>query len=593
METPNQGAPTNAPNQDPSQKEASQARRCFSNLERLTQQLSAYPPGHPAIENAIKAVTGTLKELFKNTDRLSVEVHPHSFVLYGTEEEVWETEEPRDFCFLLSRDGIFLFHFLAGIDDAEIKRFAEVLNFLIDNRNDPSIDSNAILFEASFSYIAYEALDESLAALAGIDLDVRNRDTPQEKEAIEDLFNDAFEKDKDEGDGDNVAGEYQINVANPAERLRKIDVGSREFLSLEDDAKSKLMNLRKGFTEHRELEHREGEILSAILGAKPKPTLRIQAVEQIGEVMGALLKTKQPWEALSFLKLIHAWRDRFGPEVAQELKDVVAGCFTRRRNQELIRQLVRSEPRERRMILQMFNALHLESTSEDLARVLGWEIDEGARADVLRYLQERAKYGFGFLEDTLPEIPYEHAEPLFELLQRGMPHSRKALLNVITADVTPDMKARALEAMHGHWGDPLEIRDVLAPLVKANSTDVRVAAARSVVEATPQHTVRVLGPLFGPDLRGRPEEEVRELTHLLVTKGGPQGVEKLRGLIQIRGLTSTEAERELAITVARALVRSPIPPVVKLLDDIANDWRVTGRIRNTCKEIVGMMKMGT
>ena len=154
------------------------------------------------------------------------------------------------------------------------------------------------------------------------------------------------------------------------------------------------------------------------------------------------------------------------------------------------------------------------------------------------------------------------------------------------------MKARALEAMHGQWGDPREIRDVLVPLLKVNATEVRVAAARAIVEATPQHTVRVLGPLFGPELRGRPEEEVRELTHLLVTKGGAQAVEQLRGIIQIRGLTSSEAERELAITIARALVRSPVPPVIKLLDDIANDWRVTGRIRNTCKEIVDMMRVG-
>ena len=104
--------------------------------------------------------------------------------------------------------------------------------------------------------------------------------------------------------------------------------------------------------------------------------------------------------------------------------------------------------------------------------------------------------------------------------------------------------------------------------------------------------MRVLGPLFNAELRGRPEEEVRELTHLLVTKGGKDGVEQLRGVIQVRGLTSTEAERELAITVARALVRTPVKPVFDLLKEIANDWRVTGRIRNTCKEIVDMMSMG-
>ncbi|MEM1349366.1 MAG: hypothetical protein AAGI01_12465, partial [Myxococcota bacterium] len=111
---------TAAPEQPPlspeQQKEVSIARLVFRNLERVTHQLSAYPPGHPAINSSVEATYDALMEYFELTDRLSVAVLPHSLKVYSTEEEVWETEEPRDFCFVLSRDGIFLLHILAGFD---------------------------------------------------------------------------------------------------------------------------------------------------------------------------------------------------------------------------------------------------------------------------------------------------------------------------------------------------------------------------------------------------------------------------------------------------------------------------------------------
>ena len=72
-----------------------------------------------------------------------------------------------------------------------------------------------------------------------------------------------------------------------------------------------------------------------------------QTVEQIGEVMSALLTTDQPWEALTFLKLIHTWRDQFEQDVIIGLKDVVQSCFTERQIQELLRLVTREGRKER------------------------------------------------------------------------------------------------------------------------------------------------------------------------------------------------------------------------------------------------------
>lgn len=574
------------------QQEIAIARRCFNSLERLTNQVLSYPPGHPAIESALENSFNTFREYFQLTDRLSVEVHPHSMRLLKMEEDVWETDEPRDYCFVLSRDGIFLIHILAGIDKNELKRFVEKLNFIIENRNDPSMQAAAVFFEAGFRYISYDALDESLAALAGIDLDIRNRDTKEEKEEIEDLFNEAFEEKEENNDGEQVDGNYEINIANPADKLRKIEIGSREFLSLDEEQQQHLLELKLGFTEHAELEHREGEMLSAILGAKPKAELRIQAVDQIGEVMAALLATDQPWEALTFLKLIHHWRDKFAPEVANELKNIVSQCFDRRRNQELVRQALQAETKERRMILQMFNALHLDEPSASLAQVVGWDIDDEARQDILRYLKERSRYGFGFLEEAILDLSDEYADPVFEIIEAGMPRSRPILIKILSAELTPPLKAKAMAILAGTWEDAIEVRDLVVPLVKSSHSELRIEACKAVAEATPQHIVRVMGPLFSDSLRKRPEEEVRELSKLFVEKGGKGAVDKLTELVHRRGLTTSEQERELAVTIVRSLIRTPHPSVISMLDTVAKDWLVPQRIRSTCKEIYDILKTG-
>ena len=342
------------------------ARRFFTQLERLGTLVSGYPPGHPVVENAASNTREALYEYFELNDRLTLQVDPHSLKLSGTEETVWETEPPKDYCFAMSRDGLFLLHILAGVDTTELRSFIEILNELVDQR-DMSTDAASLLFQANFRYIAFEAIDESLAALAGLEMDARNRDTEEEREKIEELFNQAFNAEDNEdgllgvnkGDGNNMAESFEIRVEARAERYRRIEVGSREFLALPEGSRDHLWDLRRGFIEHNELEHREGEILSAILGAQPKPKLQHESVRQVSEVMGSLLETEEPWEALSFLKLIHAWRDKFADEVSGELKNIVRDCFTIQRVNALLRQVSKADKGPRRAILQMFDALNL------------------------------------------------------------------------------------------------------------------------------------------------------------------------------------------------------------------------------------------
>ena len=581
----------------PQHDEARGARRCFNQIDRLCQQMLSYPPGHPSIEQALNGCVETFAQFFQMTDRLSVEVHPHCLKLLGTTEIVWETEEPRDYCFGMSRDGIFLLHLLAGIDAKEFRRFVTLLNTIVDERHNPEFNTVNALFESSFRYLSYDALDESLAALAGIELDLRNRDTKEEQEMIEELFEQAMAKDEQEA----AAGApptpqgatYQVRMRSPQNRLRKIELGSRQFLALDPAAQARLNHLKLGFYDHTQLEHRQGEMLSAILGARPKAELQNQSTSQIGKVMTRLLQTEKPWEALIFLKLIHQWRDRFAPEVAQELKEIVQASFERRRIQEIVRQATASGRKERRMILQMFNALHLDAAARAVAVMVGWEMDQEAREDFLRFLQEHIKHDLDFLIGVLPQSQTEHSGPLMALVAGELPRARHLLMELLGAQVEPGLKAQALEHLQAHWSDPIEIRDLVVPLVRASHSPLRIQACRTIATHTPQHVIRLMAPLFDAEMRQRPDEEVRELAQLFVKSAGAPAVAILQELVHRRGLTTNEQERELAVTVARALIRTPHPAVITMLHEVAKDWLVPQRIRSTCKEVVQMLDLGS
>lgn len=575
----------------PEQKEEVRlARRCFAQVERLTTLMAAYPAGHPTVEGAVGALHEVFYQFFEVTDRLTVQVHPHWMNLYGSGQVVWETNDPKDYCFALNRDGIYLIHILAGVDGEELQRFVEILNALV-NPSNLDVDAVTRLFEGSFRYVSWDAIDESLAALAGVDSDMRNRDTREEQEMIDDLFEDAFDKQLQEkvDVGDAFETDFEVRLGKQAGRQMKLEVGSREFLELSEEAQEHLKELKLGFTAHNELEHRQGEVLSALLGARPKRKLRQGAVRQIGNVMGTLLETSEPWEALSFLKLIHHWRDKFHADVAGELKEVVRECFTEQRIQELSRQCAKAERGPRRAILQMFHALHLQEASTELAEQLGWDISDESRDDIVRYLRQQARGDKSFIEGVIARLPGDRVSPLVELLIEGMPRSRGSLVNVLALEVEPTVKVQALRALRGTWEDATEIRDRLLPLVKASHSPLRRTAAESLAEAAPHHVYRVLEPMFTSELAKRPEDEVQELVRIFVDAAGEKAIAKLKELVQRRGIAS-EDEQELAITVVKALIKAPTREVIELLEGVAGDWLVAGRIRSTCKEVVELLK---
>lgn len=569
------------------------ARRFFSQLERMSTLLSSYPDGHPVVMQSVTNAYDALYEFFELTDRLTVQVNPHSMMLSSSDKLVWETEDPRDFCFMLSRDGVFLIHLLAGLERHELRRFIEILNQLIDPAN-LHADAADLLFDANFSYLAFEAIDESLAALAGVDADIRDRDTVEEREMIEELFNEAFRSTEElqevSAQQSTMDDHFQIRIQMHQERRRKLQIGSRQFLTLDEQAQRHLEELKRGFTEHRELEHREGEILSALLGARPRPQLRRESVIQIGEVMGTLLESDEPWEALSFLKIIHAWRDRFDPEVSTELISVVRDCFTRSRLNTLIKMVATGDITQRRAVLQMFDALHLNRANPGIAIVLGWELADDARRDIMAYLKKQAGLKPDFLREALSAVPEDQFDTVLDLVVDALPRTRSILLEQLNEPEAAANRAKILRALRGSWKDVAEIREQLIPLLDEEDSEVQLEALRSFCEAAPQHVNRVVAPMIDDRLRKRPEEEVREMVDLFVRHGGAEATKHLDSLIRRRGVVGA-SEQELAVEIARALIRSRTPAVVELLQSIAKDWLVPKRIRSTCKEVADLLSL--
>lgn len=592
-----QASPPSAADQAAAQQhkeQARMARMCFTAIDRLSTLMSGYPANHPVIDRGVEGVKQALDEYFRGNERLSVQVHPHWMTLYGTEEVIWETTDPKDFCFSLTRDGVYLLHLLVGVEVAELRRFIDILNTLVDPKE---LQANAVtlLFEANLTHMAYDALDESLAALAGMDSNTRERDTAEEQEAVEQLFRVAFDQalqqEKGSQDAASMAESFELRLNAKLEKQHRFHVGSRQFLHLGDDSQNALMELREGFTRSNELEHRQAELLASILGARPKEALRQQTVGQIGKLMSALLQTHEPWDVLHLLRLMHEWRERFAPEVAEELKSEMAACFNTRRIQSLVREVNSPDTARRRGVLQMFNALHLDAASAELARMLGWDLAPEVADDITRYLRERMRFGLDFLTTALPDVPPEKLGPLMGLLVEAMPRSRPALLPLLKGQADGAAKAMVLKALRGSWRELGEIREYLVPLLDTPHPEVRQLALESFAEAAPQHVFRVLEGKVNEKLRGRPDDEVRHLVHTFVTYGGPPALEKLRGLVQRRGVVSEE-DIALAVAIAKALMRTPYPPVVELLESISKDLFTAGRIKSTCKEIAELLRAG-
>ena len=206
------------------------------------------------------------------------------------------------------------------------------------------------------------------------------------------------------------------------------------------------------------------------------------------------------------------------------------------------------------MILQMFDALHLDEATEQMALVVGWNMSDEAREDILRYLKKRSQHQIDFLEKALHQTPDEYSAPVLDMLEEAMPRSRDILVRALSAELTPPLKARALQILQGTWEeqDPRLVRDHVVPLVKSSHSPLRLAACYAVAEATPAHIVRVMTPLFNDQLRQRDDEEIRELAQIFVKHGGPEAVKKLKELVQRRGITTSEQERELASRGATA-----------------------------------------
>lgn len=568
--------------------EIREARKCFASFERLTSLMLSYPPGHPIIEQASAETETIFRDYFELTDRLSILLQSHSAKLLGTEHLVWETEEPRDYVWALSRDGLLMLHFLAGIPSDEIRQFVTIINNLIDER-DLSKDAVTILFEAEMAYVSFDAIDESMAQLAEIDLDIRDRDTKEEREMIEELFDNAFDKDKKDELSPEEARkkheeEFKIRVAKRSEHAERMKIGSRQFLALDDLAQMHLLELKRGFTEHAELEHREGELLAAILGARPKMTLQHSTIVQVGEVMGNLLETNQPWESLEFLRLIHEWRENFDDSISAALKDAVVECFDHRRIANLVKLIIQSDQETRRAILQMFNSLHLDSATKELALMLGWDVPQEVHDDVLRYLHERARYDLSFIEHAIFEIEPEKTEPFLRLLRAHLPRSRSIMLSLVERPSAPEIKAFAVSSLAGTW-TPEEARTLLVPMLDHSAESIRIAAMQTIADVLPDRVGEFLAPKISSSLTKLSEKETREIAAIYLRYGGASAITRLKSLIHLKGRMFGAAEESLAVDLATMMARSPNPQIIQMLQEIGNDWKVPAKIRSTCKEL--------
>jgi hypothetical protein len=589
------------------------ARRCFDAIERLVSSSSGYPPGHPVVEEALDNVQDAFYSFFNMNDRLAIRIASHEAYLLGTDQIIWETSRPDDYCMALDRDGVYLLYFMAGIHRRELRQFVSVLEQLVshtrvDNEGEEEtdeateddesgrIDAASALVDANFDYIDFEALDASLAWLGGLDVEVGGRDTAREERAIRKLYDRVFDaypelgEDGSERTGDTLDAKLDLDVDTHAETQRRIESGSDHLLNLKPAHQQHLDDLKHHLLRGEQLEERYGEGLASILASeRASSTLQERAFDRVANILSRLLESDQPWESLSFLKTLHRWRDDFDDEVTTRLRTIVEDRMAGERLDQLVERIASEERDVRQSILHLFHALDLEEASGQLVGLLEFELEEDVQSDIFEYLDRRArKSGLNFIGDRLESLPDTIIDRIVEIGIEHVPNTRVFLLDILRLQVDPDVKMRVLEALQGQWDDPREIRTYVIPLLNHLNSDLRLLAIESIAEGAPQHVRRVLGSKLDQDLTDLPEEELETLVTTFARHGGGKAAEKLESLIRQHKFASQE-QKETAETIARALLQAPTSPVVEMLQSVADDWKVSGNVREACREVVDVI----
>jgi len=267
---------------------------------------------------------------------------------------------------------------------------------------------------------------------------------------------------------------------------------------------------------------------------------------------------------------------------------VVWQCFTPKRMAQLMKLVTTGTPEQRRSILQMFNALHLDIANRDIIPMLAWDLNEEVVLDLQRYLRERSRYGLQFIMDGIFELPPEKNMPLIEIARDHLPRSRPIFIKLIQNPTEPATKVVAVQALAGHL-KPEEAKQLVGPLLRASNDKLRMAALRLLSDAAPKFVAATIAPLMNESLREKPEEEVRELSTLFVKLGGELAVQKMKDLVQV-GKFANEKERDLALLLVKVLARDASPKAIEILSETAKDWKLHGQVRQAAQELVDILQ---
>ncbi|MFB6262915.1 MAG: hypothetical protein ABEL76_04710 [Bradymonadaceae bacterium] len=563
-------------------------RRCFDTLERFLEAAESYPPGHPVVDEALDNTEDAFDSLFRHTDQMVVRLEDHRTCLLGTEESVWETSRPEDYCFALSRDGVFLLYFLGGLQRREIRKFGLVLRRL--DQEEVDVDATAALYDADFTHLEFRALDGSMAWLAGLNADALRQDSEEERREVRELFGRLSDADAGlrEPDGDALTADelFRTQLKTRSERRRELQNGTEQMLNLRPSLQDALGELKQGLLTVDEFESRYGEILAGVLARNPNEELVSRVASEIADVMVRLVEGDEPSEALTFLKAVHTWRGAFEDEAARALQTALRDHLSDDRIRSLVDEVADAKPAVRRPILRLLDALDSEEGSRQVLGLLEWELGDETERDIYRFLQKRASSGLGFAGDALDSLPDDEAERVVDIACEAMPETRSFLVDSLPRDIGEELKVRALEALEDHWRDSREIRQYVLPLLNARTSELRTAATRAVEKGAPDQVRSVLqAKLEDEAFYERPKPEIEAVVTALAREGGEKGLEAIEEAIRCR-LYAGSSRREFASKAVRSLVKVPTPRVADLLESVSDDWMVPGSVRSACDEVL-------
>lgn len=527
-------------------------------IENLMQMLvkglraiGLYLPNNPVYQKAMENIRTAAAAVWGGAAELELTVAETALVAGGT-AVLDQPTKSESIAWVLFKDGVRRLVLEAGCEDDEIVRLLHVIHKARNLTADSSDDLLTLLWEQDFQYVRYDFVELGADEVPPLEASKEESQPPAEE----------------------VQRQIQEEAAQPEPPPGVVSMDHFDStLYFLDDNETAYLNSEIDREYNQDLRGNVLAMLFDLLELQTYGTVRAELISIIQNFIPYLLAVGD-FQAVAL--------------ILREMRVVV------QRARELLpehRQALESlpdrlsEPQALSQLLQALDEAAVHPTEEELADLFR-ELRPSALATVLAWLprltNERVR---GLLEQAARRLAQAHPDalvsalraedatirvqaiklagqlklppavpPLGELLERGEPEVRRAAVDALAAVGSPG----AMQQIERGIDDP--------------DRDVRIAAVRVLASRGHRGALpKVEQAITGKRLKGADLTERTAFFEAYGVLAGPAGIERLKAMLESKGLFGRKEDPEVRACAAMALGKIGSPEARQVLEKAASD----------------------